>query len=133
MYELNRIDTNNKIVINTNNNTNVTNNDSEYSKPNIKYILYNKVKIQKDSNPINKANYFIDTNYISNQAISNSYQSLDKNKMNPENVEIFVLEKKGEEMSQRFVKSDEIKKFIEIVDKEDEAEKEKEKKKKKDF
>ena len=36
-------------------------------------------------------------------------------------------------MTQRFVKSDEIKKFIDIVDKEDEAEKEKEKKKKKDF
>ena len=31
-------------------------------------------------NPGNKANYFIDTNYISNQGISNSYQSLDKNK-----------------------------------------------------
>ena len=60
-------------------------------------------------------------------------KSLDKNKMNPENVEIFVLEKKGEELNQRFIKSDEIKKFIEIVDKEDEAEKEKEKKKKKDF
>ena len=53
--------------------------------------------------------------------------------MNPENVEIFVLEKKGDEMNQRFIKSDEIKKFIEIADKEDEAEKEKEKKKKKDF
>ena len=60
-------------------------------------------------------------------------KSLDKNKMNPENVEIFVLEKKGDDLSQRFIKSDEIKKFIEIVDKEDEAEKEKEKKKKKDF
>ena len=53
--------------------------------------------------------------------------------MNPENVEIFVLEKKGEELNQRFVKGDEVKKFIEIVDKEDEIEKEKEKKKKKDF
>jgi 20S proteasome alpha/beta subunit len=60
-------------------------------------------------------------------------KSLDKNKMNPENVEIFVLEKKEGEMNQRFVKSDEIQKFIEIVDKEDEIEKEKEKKKKKDF
>ena len=61
-------------------------------------------------------------------------KSLDKNKMNPENVEIFVLEKKDDEgVSQRFVKSDEIQKFIEIVDKEDAEEKEKEKKKKKDF
>ena len=60
-------------------------------------------------------------------------KSLDKNKMNPENVEIFVLEKKGDELNQRFVKSDEIQKFIEIVDKEDEEEKLKEKKKKKDF
>ena len=60
-------------------------------------------------------------------------KSLDKNKMNPENVEIFVLEKKGEDLSQRFVKSDEIQKFIEIADKEDQEEKEKEKKKKKDF
>ena len=60
-------------------------------------------------------------------------KSLDKNKMNPENVEIFVLEKKDDGVSQRFVKSDEIQKFIEIVDKEDAEEKEKEKKKKKDF
>ena len=60
-------------------------------------------------------------------------KSLDKNKMSPENVEIFVLEKKEDEVSQRFVKSDEIQKFIEIADKEDQEEKEKEKKKKKDF
>ena len=60
-------------------------------------------------------------------------KSLDKNKMNPENVEIFVLEKKDDGVSQRFVKNDEIQKFIEIVDKEDAEEKEKEKKKKKDF
>ena len=60
-------------------------------------------------------------------------KSLDKNKMSPENVEIFVLEKKDDGVSQRFVKSDEIQKFIEIVDKEDAEEKEKEKKKKKDF
>ena len=53
--------------------------------------------------------------------------------MNPDNVEIFVLERKEGEMNQRFVKSDEIQKFIEIVDKEDEIEKEKEKRKKKDF
>ena len=51
-------------------------------------------------------------------------KSLDKNKMNPENVEIFVLEKKGEELCQRFVKSDEIQTFIQIVDKEDAEEKE---------
>ena len=60
-------------------------------------------------------------------------KSLDKNKMNPENVEIFVLEKKDDELNQRFVKKDEILKIIEVVDKEDEEEKAKEKLKKKDF
>ena len=60
-------------------------------------------------------------------------KSLDKNKMNPENVEIFVLEMKEGELNQRFVKSDETQKFIEIVDKEDAEEKAKEKLKKKDF
>ena len=60
-------------------------------------------------------------------------KSLDKNKMNPENVEIFVLAKNEEEIKQRFVKKDEINEYIKIVDKEDEEEKEKEKKKKRDF
>lgn len=60
-------------------------------------------------------------------------KSLDKNKMNEENVEIFVLERKDSELSQRFVGPKEIRKYIEIVDKEDEEEKEKERKKKKDF
>ena len=60
-------------------------------------------------------------------------KSLDKNKMNPENVEIFVLAKKADELNQRFLTSEEIQKFIEIVDKEDEEEKAKEKKKRKDF
>ena len=60
-------------------------------------------------------------------------KSLDKNKMNPENVEIFVLEKNEDGLNQRFVKKDEIDEFIKIVDKEDEEEKEKEKRKKKDF
>ena len=53
--------------------------------------------------------------------------------LNPENVEIFVLERIDGELNQRFVKSDEIQKYIEIVDKEDEEEKAKEKLKKKDF
>ena len=60
-------------------------------------------------------------------------KSLDKNKMTPDNLEVFVLEKKGDQLVQRFVKGDEVSKLIEIVDKEDEEEKEKEKKKKKDF
>ena len=60
-------------------------------------------------------------------------KSLDKNKMTPDNLEVFVLEKKGDELVQRFVKGDEVTKLIEVVDKEDEEEKEKEKKKKKDF
>ena len=58
-------------------------------------------------------------------------KNLDKNKMNPENVEIFVLEKKGDELNQRFIKNDEAQKIIEIVDKEDEEEKLKEKRRKK--
>ena len=44
-----------------------------------------------------------------------------------------ILEKKDDELNQRFVKNDEIQKIIEIVDKEDEEEKAKEKLKKKDF
>ena len=60
-------------------------------------------------------------------------KSLDKNKMTPENLEVFVLEKKGDELVQRFVKGDEINKLIAVVEKEDEEEKEKERKKKKDF
>ena len=60
-------------------------------------------------------------------------KSLDKNKMSPENIEIFILEKKEDELNQRFLKNDEINEYIKIVDKEDEEEKEKEKKKKKDF
>ena len=60
-------------------------------------------------------------------------KSLDKNKMNPENLELFVLEKTDEGLVQRFVKNDEINEYIQIVDKEDEEEKQKEKKKKKDF
>ena len=60
-------------------------------------------------------------------------KSLDKNKMNPENVEIFVLEKNEDGLNQRFIKADEINEYIKIVDKEDEEEKEQEKKKKRDF
>ena len=60
-------------------------------------------------------------------------KSLDKNKMSPENIEIFILEKNEDGLNQRFVKKDEINEYIKIVDKEDEEEKEKEKKKKKDF
>ena len=58
MYDLDKIESNNRIVINanTNTNTNITNNYSEFSKPNIKYILYNRVKVKKDSNQINKIN-----------------------------------------------------------------------------
>ena len=60
-------------------------------------------------------------------------KSLDKNKMSPANIEIFILEKNEDGLNQRFVKKDEINEYIKIVDKEDEEEKEKEKKKKKDF
>ena len=60
-------------------------------------------------------------------------KSLDKNKMNPDNVEIFVLEKNEDGLNQRFLNKEEIEEFIKIVDKEDEEEKLKEKKKTKDF
>ena len=60
-------------------------------------------------------------------------KSLDKNKMSGENIEIMVLEKNEDGLNQRFIKNDEISKYINIVDKEDEEEKLKEKKKKKDF
>ena len=60
-------------------------------------------------------------------------KSLDKNKMSGENIEIMVLEKNEDGLNQRFIKNEEISKYITIVDKEDEEEKLKEKKKKKDF
>ena len=60
-------------------------------------------------------------------------KSLDKNKISPENIEIFILEINEDGLSQRFVKNDEIIEYIKFMDKEDEEEKEKEKKKKKDF
>ena len=60
-------------------------------------------------------------------------KSLDKNKISPENIEIFILEINEDGLNQRFVKNDEIIEYIKLMDKEDEEEKEKEKKKKKDF
>ena len=60
-------------------------------------------------------------------------KSLDKNKISPENIEIFILEINEDGLNQRFVKNDEIIEYIKFMDKEDEEEKEKEKKKKKDF
>ena len=53
--DLNKIETNNKIVINTNKENNI-NNNNENAQPNIKYILYNKVRIKKDSSKIKKNN-----------------------------------------------------------------------------
>ena len=60
-------------------------------------------------------------------------KSLDKNKMNPENVEIFVLTFDDGELVQKFIPEKEVKTFIEMAEKEEEEEKEKERKKKKDF
>ena len=61
-------------------------------------------------------------------------KTLDKNKMNGENVEIFVLEKNDEgDIVQRFVKTEEINEFLKVVEKEEEEEKAKEAKVKKDF
>ena len=60
-------------------------------------------------------------------------KSLDKNKMNSENIEILIMEKNEDDINQRFIKNKEIEEYIKIVDKEDIEEKEKEKRKKKDF
>ena len=60
-------------------------------------------------------------------------KSLDKNKMNPENVEIYILEKKGDEKYKKFIKSKKNKKKKKKDNKKNENKKEKEKKKKKDF
>lgn len=50
-------------------------------------------------------------------------KSLDKNKMNGENVELFVLEKVGDEINQRFIKENDIVHYLEIVEKEEIEEK----------
>lgn len=52
-------------------------------------------------------------------------KSLDKNKMNGENVEIFVLEMKDGEITQRFIKEQEINDYLKEVEKEESEEKEK--------
>ncbi len=52
-------------------------------------------------------------------------KSLDKNKMNGENVEIFVLERKEGEIYQRFIKENEINEYLKEVEKEEAEEKEK--------
>ena len=54
--DLNKIETNNKIVINTYNENDIINNNQKNAQPNIKYILYNKVRIKKDSSKIKKNN-----------------------------------------------------------------------------
>lgn len=60
-------------------------------------------------------------------------KTLDKNKMSGKNVEVFVLEKIGEEIMQRFIKEGEINDYLKIVEKEDIEEKEKKDQKKTDF
>lgn len=52
-------------------------------------------------------------------------KSLDKNKMNGENVEIFVLENKEGEIYQRFITEKEITEYLTEVEKEEALEKEK--------
>ena len=54
MNDLNKIETNNKIVINTDNDINKT--FSLNNKTNVQYTLYNKVRIKKDSNKKNNKN-----------------------------------------------------------------------------
>ena len=60
-------------------------------------------------------------------------KTLDKNKMNGENVEIFVLQLVDGEIVQKFIKAEEINEYLKIVDKEEQEEKAKADKKKTDF
>jgi 20S proteasome subunit alpha 3 len=61
-------------------------------------------------------------------------KTLDKNKMNGENVELFVLSKKENgELEQRFVSENEINEIIKVVDKEEQEEKAKSSQKQRDF
>ena len=61
-------------------------------------------------------------------------KTLDKNKMNGENVELFVLSRKEDgELEQRFVGENEINEIIRVVDKEEQEEKAKASQKQRDF
>ena len=60
-------------------------------------------------------------------------KTLDKNKMNGDNVEIFVLQLVDGEIVQKFIKAEEINEYLKIVDKEEQEEKAKAEKKKTDF
>ena len=87
--DINKIETNNKLEINnkieSNNNYNIENN-----KPNIKYILYNKVRIKKDSskirNTLNNSRYKT-IRYIkkNNSKIKRIEDSLEKENENSKN------------------------------------------------
>ena len=58
---------------------------------------------------------------------------LAKNKMNGDNVEIFVLQLVDGEIVQKFIRAEEINEYLKIVDKEEQEEKAKADKKKTDF
>ena len=60
-------------------------------------------------------------------------KTLDKNKMNGDNVEIFVLQLVDGEIVQKFIRAEEINEYLKIVDKEEQEEKAKADKKKADF
>ena len=60
-------------------------------------------------------------------------KTLDKNKMNGDNVEIFVLQLVDGEIVQKFIRAEEINEYLKIVDKEEQEEKAKADKKKTDF
>ena len=60
-------------------------------------------------------------------------KTLDKNKMNGDNVEIFVLQLVDGEIVQKFIRAEEINEYLKIVDKEEQEEKAKSDKKKTDF
>ena len=60
-------------------------------------------------------------------------KTLDKKKMNGDNVEIFVLQLVDGEIVQKFIRAEEINEYLKIVDKEEQEEKAKADKKKTDF
>ena len=84
--DINKIDTNNKLEINTNTECN-NNYNIENNKPNIKYILYNKVRVKKDSSKIRNSlnnNRYKTIRYIkkNNSKIKRIEDSLEKEKEN---------------------------------------------------
>ena len=96
--DINKIETNNKIEIN-NNTENINNNNAENNKPNIKYILYNKVRIKKDGSRMKK-------NYLNNSRYK-TIRYIKKNNSKIKRIED-SLEKDNEKSKNKMMKIKEI-------------------------